>query len=65
MKRVTTWYRFVPDDYGGHYEYNHLADSWQDTVAPIAISEIQAKAWAGKRWRKRHAYLKNGVVTEL
>jgi hypothetical protein len=65
MKRVTTWYRVVPDDYGGHYEYNHLADGWQDATTPIAINEIQAKAWAGKRWRKRHAYIENGVVTEI
>ena len=65
MTRATTWYRFVPDDYNGHFEYNHLADGWQDAAAPTAISEMQAKAWAGKKWRKRHAYLKDGVVTEI
>jgi len=62
--QVTTWYKYVADDYDGHYEYNHLEDGWQGGDAPNAVSKLQEKAWAGKRWIKKHCQLIGGKVVE-
>lgn len=60
-KSITVWERFYPDEFGGHWEHNHIEDNWVAGDRPVGNAE-QTKQWAGHKWRKKFYLLVDGVV---
>ncbi len=60
-KKITVWSRFYPDDFGGHWEHNHIEDDWVEGDRPVGNAE-QTKHWAGHKWQKKFYLLVDGVV---
>jgi hypothetical protein len=63
MSKITIWSKF--DMRKKNYrEHNHIENGWNIDDKPVAINEIQQKAWEQTGWTKKHGFLIDGKVKE-